>query len=377
MRKWNIARRHLHASYSPFCVLMSLLLAARGLTADLQPQVLEPVGISADGASFVLKRSGDRFVPWGFNYLGESDTVFEEYWAEKWPAIEEDFREMKKLGANVVRVHLQLGTYMAAADRTRPEELARLRKLLDLAQATGLYLDVTGLGCYHLAKVPVWLDALDEQQRWEVQARFWRAVARTCKGHPAVFCYDLMNEPVVTEAKPGEPPWLTGELGGLYFVQRISNKPGGRAQRDIAAAWVARMTKAIREVDPEHLITVGVIPWAMVWPNAKPVFYAPAAAGHLDFVSVHFYPQAGKVKEALAALKVYDVGKPMVVEEIFPLNCSLAELDEFMRGGGGIVEGWISHYFGRSIADYAGEKDMKSAVMQQFLEYWQNKAPRP
>ena len=43
--------------------------------------------------------------------------------------------------------------------------------------------------------------SLDERPRWDVQARFWEAVARACADSPAVFCYDLMNEPVVSEDK--------------------------------------------------------------------------------------------------------------------------------------------------------------------------------
>jgi len=352
-------------------LIAGLLLAMHNLAVGM-----EPIRISADGTHFILKDSGRRFTPWGFNYLGEFGTIFEEYWAEKWPAIEEDFREMKKLGTSVVRVHLQLPTYMAGPDKTKPEELARLRKLLDLARDHGLYLDLTGLGCYRLAQVPEWLDPLSESDRWAVQARFWAAIAETCKGHPAVFCYDLMNEPVVTAAKEGEHPWLAGELEGFYFVQRIANQLGTRTQAEIAAAWTAQMTQAIRKADPDTLITVGVIPWAQIWPGAKPLFYSPAAAKHLDFVSVHFYPRKGKVPEDLAALKVYDIGKPIVVEETFPLSCSLAELEEFISGADGVVEGWISHYFGKSIADYRKEADLKSALIVQFLEFWQAKAPK-
>jgi hypothetical protein len=134
---------------------------------------LEPIRISEDGGYFVMKDSGTRFTPWGFNYLGESERLIEEYWEKDWEGIAEDFREMKQLGANVVRIHLQLSTYLSASDQARPEELARLRKLLDLAQEHGLYLDLTGLGLYRLAKVPVWLDALSEKDRWAAQARFW------------------------------------------------------------------------------------------------------------------------------------------------------------------------------------------------------------
>jgi frataxin-like iron-binding protein CyaY len=252
-----------------------------------------------------------------------------------------------------------------------------LHRLLDLAQDCGLYLNVTGLSCYRIAQVPQWYDALDETARWGVQENFWRAIATTCKGHPAVFCYDLMNEPVITEPKPGEHPWLSGELGGFHFVQRISNKLEKRTQKEIAAAWVERLTKAIRQVDPDHLITVGVIPWAQIWPNAKPVFYAPESAKFLDFVSVHFYPQAGKVKETITALKVYDIGKPIVIEETFPMSCSLAELDEFMQGSDEIVEGWISHYFGKTSAEHRAKNDIKNVIIADFLDFWQKKAPTP
>lgn len=336
---------------------------------------LEPIRISADGKQFVLKDSGRKFTPWGFNYLGEHGTVLEEYWEDKWADIEEDFRDMKKLGANVLRIHLQVPTYMSAADQVRPAELARLRKLLDLANDTGLYLDLTGLSLYRLADVPPWLDELSEADRWKAQAFFWREIARACKGHPAVFCYDLMNEPVITEPKPGEPAWLTGELGGFYFVQRIAKEMKGRTQSEIAAAWVAQMSAAIRQSDPEGLITVGVIPWAQIWPTAKPVFYSPEAAKHLDFVSVHFYPRKDQVPQDLEALKVYDIGKPIVIEEIFPLNCSQEEFAAFVAGSRGIADGWISHYFGEPIAAYEKKTDLTSALIAKFLEYWRDQAP--
>ena len=69
----------------------SLLIA---LFLSIQAKALEPVRISTDGTHFVLQHSGERFTPWGFNYLGEFGAVFEEYWAEKWPDIEHDFREL-------------------------------------------------------------------------------------------------------------------------------------------------------------------------------------------------------------------------------------------------------------------------------------------
>jgi endo-1,4-beta-mannosidase len=271
--------------------------------------------------------------------VGDAGRIVEEYWAEDWPRVEKDFREMRKLGANVVRLHLQVGTYMKSSQRADDAELERLERILDLARDVGLYLDLTGLGCYHLASVPAWYDKLTEPDRWQVQAQFWESIAKTCAGHPAVFCYDLVNEPIVGKTKDGEHPWLLGELEGMYFVQRISNEPGARPPKAIAAAWVKKLVGAIRKHDAEHLVTVGVIPFALQFPGAKPFFYAPEVAQHLDFVSVHFYPKAGEVERAVEALAVYDIGKPLVVEEIFPLSCSLEEMDRFLQQSDDRVEG--------------------------------------
>ena len=91
-----------------------------------------------------------------------------------------DFGEMKDLGANVVRVHLQFGKFMKRPDEPDPRALDRLGKLVALAEQTGLYLDLTGLGCYRKRDVPAWYDALDEPARWAAQARFWEAVAARC-----------------------------------------------------------------------------------------------------------------------------------------------------------------------------------------------------
>ena len=301
-------------------------------TQSDQRNTLEAVELNATADGFRLRKSGQSFTPWGFNYVGDFGRIVEEYWHEEWSRVENDFQEMCALGANVVRLHLQVGTYMVSPDKVNQQELKHLRRVLDLAQETGLYLDLTGLGCYHLDAVPAWYDQQAESERWQTQATFWEAIATTCAGHPAVFCYDLMNEPVVAPAKEGEHPWLLGELEGFYFVQRICGELGDRSRQQVAKAWVELLVKAIRKHDPEHLITLGVIPWALPFPSAKPLFYSPDIAQHLDFVSVHFYPEEGKIKDALEALAKYDIGQPLVIEEFFPLKCSLDQLDDFIDG---------------------------------------------
>ena len=189
---------------------------------------LEFIRVSKDGRQFVSAESGVEFKAWGFNYDHDAaGRLLEEYWTNEWDAVVGDFEEMKALGANTVRIHLQVSRFMQSAQEANRRSLEQLARLVTLAQRTGLYLDVTGLGCYDKKDVPQWYNELNEGPRWEVQARFWEAVAQTCSHSPVVFCYDLMNEPVVTEDKKGRD-WTPGAFGDRYFVQRLTLDFAGR-----------------------------------------------------------------------------------------------------------------------------------------------------
>jgi hypothetical protein len=236
-------------------------------------------------------------------------------------------------------------------------------------------LDVTGLGCYERNAVPKWYNDLNETRRWAVQARFWEAVAGVCSRSPAIFCYDLMNEPIVTEDKQGRD-WTPGEFAVKCFVQRLTLDFAGRTERQIAKAWVDQMAGAIRKHDTQHLITVGAIPWALTWPTAKPLFYSKEVSENLDFVSLHFYPKAGEVDKALTALAVYNIGKPVVIEEMFPLNCPVTDLDKFIDGSRKIATSWIGFYWGKTIEEYrAGKRDIAEGMALGWLEYFARKTP--
>lgn len=351
----------------------ALLLSWHGLaglaTAGANPP-LEWIEVSADGTGFIRAESHGAFRPWGVNYDHNDNTgsLIEDYWKEEWEVVVEDFGEIKALGANTVRIHLQFGKFMVSPEEPDMENLDRLAKLVRLAETTGLYLDLTGLGCYHKDDVPSWYDVLEENQRWAAQARFWEAVAETCRASPAVFCYDLMNEPVLA-GNNAETEWLLGELGGKFFVQRITLDLAGRTREEVAKAWVDTLVEAIRKHDDRHLVTVGVIPWALTFPKAKPLFYSEDVGANLDFVSVHFYPRKGEVAKALAALKAYDIGKPVVVEETFPLHCTADELEEFIATASKeIADGWISFYWGKTAGEYDRDADLPGAIKGAWLK---------
>lgn len=83
---------------------------------------MERIVVAPDGKGFTTAQSRQRFVPWGMNY-GNAGRLMEDFWDKEWPALAGDFRELKELGANVVRVHLQFGKFMAAPDQANPGAL--------------------------------------------------------------------------------------------------------------------------------------------------------------------------------------------------------------------------------------------------------------
>src|SRR5688572_13865584 len=96
-------------------MLHALILALTLMEAPPGPMGL--VRVAPDGRGFVVGPEARPFRPLGFNYdHDESGRLLEDYWVEEWPKVEADFREMKELGANVVRIHLQTGRFLKGAD---------------------------------------------------------------------------------------------------------------------------------------------------------------------------------------------------------------------------------------------------------------------
>jgi hypothetical protein len=339
MDGWN--RRLLVAARMQIPIAAALLMAA---AADAQG--LARIRISED-QHFVSADSGLRFVPRGFNYDHDSHLrLIEDYWSNDWQAVQDDFAEMKALGANTVRIHLQVERFMDGPNEPDLANLARLRDLIALADRLGLYLDLTGLGSYR-SRDPSWYARLPEAERWAAQAAFWEAVAATGAGHPAVLAYNLMNEPLVAATKRGDGDWVDPTaLDGLHFLQYVNVDPAGRDRADIAVAWIRRMREAIRRHDKEALITVGQFP---LFASVDAAGFAPSrVAREVDYLSVHLYPESGAVDRMLGLLRDYAAwGRPVVIEETFPLRSSLEEYRSFLMQSRQVAGGWLTFYWGQ------------------------------
>jgi len=355
----------------PGLLVYGLLLTTAPLGAADTPWV----EISKSKTGFVLQPSGKPFVPWGFNYdHDDTGRLLEDYWETEWPKVRDDFVQMKKLGANVVRVHLQLGKFMQGPDKPIVKSLNHLAKLVQLAESTGLYLDLTGLGCYHKRDVPAWYDKLAENDRWAVQARFWEIVAGQCAKSPAIFCYDLMNEPVVPGGRRNDGDWLGPAFGGKHFVQLITLDQKDRSRSDIARLWIEHLVAAVRKVDQRHLVTVGLVDWSLDRPGLTSGFIPEKVMEKLDFLAVHLYPESGEMDAALKTLSGFAVGKPVIVEETFPLKCSPKELAGFVEKSQKDAAGWISFYWGKPPEELRQSKEIRDAILVEWLEHFEKRA---
>ncbi len=365
-------------SMTAHCRVLPLFTIVAAVPVLLYAGDMEHIRISEDGRWFERAESGRVFRPHGFNYDHDvAGRLIEDYWNDEWASVVHDFQEMKRLGANVVRVHLQFGQFMDAPDKPREAPLRRLKQLLALAEQTGLYLDLTGLGCYHKSDVPKWYDRLSERERWKAQAAFWAAVASCCRESPAVFCYDLMNEPVVPGNKR-RSDWLGPALGKKHFVQFITRSAQGRPRHEIARAWIRTLVRSIRREDPQRLVTVGLVPWSVPRPGKPTSGFTPARiAGELDFLSLHIYPEKEKLNEAASIVhELAALGKPLVIEEFFPLKCGIDELQEFVEDVRPEVQGWISFYWGKTLEEYQAGTTIRDAIMSQWLTTFRDRVLR-
>jgi hypothetical protein len=339
-------------------------------TTGTMHAAMERIEVTPDGKGFQTAQSHHPFVPWGVNY-GNGGRLMEDFWDKDWATLAGDFPKIKGMGANVVRVHLQFGKFMIAPDQANPKALQQLKRLLKLSEENGLYLDITGLATYRPSDTPAWYDALGEEAHWSAQSNFWSAVAETCQDSPAVFCYDLINEPLLPGGKLDAGKWRSGSMFGEFdFMQYIALDPAGRQWADIARGWLERMTGAIRKHDRSALITVGLLSVPSVWKDFFGLL-RDAVAPKLDFLSVHIYPDSKKPDEAIDCLRLYAVGKPVVIEETFPLSCSAGELEKFMRASRPYACGWLGHYDGLSLAESeALQKDGKLSLPQSIYMAW-------
>jgi hypothetical protein len=327
--------------------LLALLLAAAAavaVPAAPAPAAAAPAaGLARISAHDGGLWAGDRpFRAIGFNWgIGDRGPVLAYFDAPTdagLAGLTEQLRIVRSLGANSMRVHVEVFQVMDGPTRARPSALRALRRLLAAATREGIYLDLTGNLVWRPQRAPQWYERMDEHRRWQVQARFWRAVARTAASSPAVLCYELTSEPVVTEAP--EQGRYHGELGGYWFLQSVAARRGPVAER-LGRSWTRLLAAAVRRED-DRPVTIGMLPW-------RGGAFAPAnVADLLDLLVVHEYARTGHLEESLDVVRHFaSFGKPALLGETFTLHADGATQAAFLAGAAPHLQGVFGFFDGR------------------------------
>lgn len=337
-----------------------ILACVLTLAASKPAQSLDKVIVDKEGQGFCL-RDGRRFIPWGVNYFRPGTGWAPQLWKQfDVNETRKDFRRMQQLGVNCVRVFLTYGSFFSEPDRLNETGLAKFDQFLNIAEEFGIYVHPTGPD--HWEGLPPFArqDRIASPEALEAVCRFWTLFAARYKGRSVIFAYDLLNEPSV----PWESPflvaewnrWLAARYGSLDNLSRAWSMPAEKIawgqvpapdaarpspqlldyqlfREEIADTWTRRQAEAIKAVDPEALVTVGLIQWSvpvlLPGPRSYSAFRPERQARFLDFLEVHFYPLAGgfyeyrNEKDELANLaylhavvrEVAKAGKPVILAE--------------------------------------------------------------
>jgi hypothetical protein len=307
-----------------------------GALAQARPADASMPLVHARGAD--LRAGGHPFFSYGVYYLGPA-SLFPAY-SFRDPRESHlrryilGLRSAKGLGANTARIFLQLFDFVHRSHghlRVRKRALARYSRVLEAAQRMRLHLDVTGNLVWFPDEAPAWYDRMPARERWQVQARFWRAVARVSAPSNAVLCYELTSEPWVAA---DSDHWYAGYFAGYYFGQYIVRHAGDRDPARLARQWIRTLTAAVHRHDRRHLVGVGLLPFQ------TGAFAPQEVARALDLLLVHVYPETSQASSAVATVRGFAAqGRPLILGETFMLHDDRDTQDRFLLGSRPYLDG--------------------------------------
>ena len=298
---------------------------------------------------------------WGFSNHNPVLAYFDNPSNANFATLRAEIRVARQMGANTMRVFLELGQLMASPTQPREQTLAALQRLLQLAQGEGIYLDITGNIVWRPSRSPAWYERMPWRSRWQVQARFWRAVANAASNSPAVLCYELISEPIISQT----PDYYYGKLGDWYFVQSIATAPPGQ-QPVLARQWTQLMASAVRSFD-DRPVTIGLLPL-----NGGP--FGPAnIGGYLDMLSLHAYPTSSNLADSVALIQAFaSYRKPVLLGETFMLFCDSTIHRAFLTGAAPYLAGIFEFFNGkdpRTLQPHTSLDAMYKGSLQDFIAF--------
>lgn len=286
---------------------------------------LPKIRVDKTTRSFV-KETGEIFVPFGVTYYrpgtGWAPQVWKQFDLE---ATRKDFAVMKQQGVNCVRIFLTYHSFYSQPGVLDVSGLKKFDQFLDIAEEAEIYVHPTGPDHWEgLAEGQS--TAIEDENSLHALEQFWKLFAARYRGRAVILGYDLKNEPelpwdskllqkrwntwlektYVTEKALSiswsvDEPVIFGQIS-IPLKKNISNNRQvfdyQRFREEIADEWTRRQVESIKSVDPDALVTVGLIQWSVPATVSSYSAFRPARqAKFLDFMSIHFYPLAHGVYE--------------------------------------------------------------------------------
>ena len=340
-----------------------LLVGATALAGATETNpALGLMAVRPDGQGFVEKPSGRPFTPFGVNYYDPNTGWAPKIWRQfHTNRVTRHFEVMRDLGVNCARVFLTAATFQPDVNTVDEQALTKLDTLVRIARQSGIRLILTGPDHWEGSPAYWKPDRFAGERALKALDNFWRAVGQRYRGEPAIFAWDLLNEPhlpwFAETWRPLWNKWLQAKYGDWGRLQAAwagelkegeswdnVTVPENKASKgnprlldwqmfreSLADEWVRRQVEAIRQADPTHLVTVGYIQWSYPLvrggnPSQYAAFNPQRQSRWLDFMCMHFYPLLGRPLESKeawdrnlaylqSALAYCHVGKPVVLEE--------------------------------------------------------------
>jgi Cellulase (glycosyl hydrolase family 5) len=211
-----------------------------------------------------LARAGRPILPVGAHFVPVEGPDWP--WRVGPEVFDRAFQSMAQAGLDAVRIDLFWQAIEPEEGRFDPHHLEQLDRILEAARRHGLWLHPTPFIGGEVGDafwdVP-WREGRhphgDPEMR-RLQAEQLRMLGRRWTSDPVILGWDLTDEP---------PFWLFPDTTD-----------------DDARAWTDQLVGALREADPNHLITIGTSGQDI---GGGP-FRADVVADRLDFLCVHPYP---------------------------------------------------------------------------------------
>jgi hypothetical protein len=123
-------------------------------------------------------------------------------------------------------------------------------------------------------------------------------------------------------------------------------------------------------------VTVGLVLLNPRKPEDEAGFPPSKIAPEVDFLAVHMYPEKDKLDTAIDTLTRYrKAGKPVLIEETYPLRCSVPELRAFIERSRSIASGYLGFYWGQTPEQLKDSTTPSDRRTLRWLELFQTIGP--